>query len=614
MPSYVEWQDSFLQHFENPKKGKDGYNVLCPAHKDQNPSLHITFKDEKALLKCYAGCPFDRILNAAGLTPYDTFYHPNGDRSATTQEPTKNPKRSFIEIDFNHPTKIYSYTDELGNELYQNCRYETDRQGRKLEKKTFRHRHKKKDEWAYSLDKIRRVPYKLPLLITEPNIIYDCEGEKDAENLIELGVTATSTIKEAYAELKTFCVGKIIIVCVDNDEPGEKKAEEKANAYWNAGASAIKLLKFPELPEKADVSDWLAEGHDIFDLQIRIQDIPLYNPLLPITVDFFHEVTPRKPLIEIDGRNALPSGNIGGLVAGIGVGKSHFLEIIISSAIMPCCEPESFLDVSLQDGERIALLDTEQTEDDCKQALERIWKRTGQRAETRTDDKREFKKLSILSLLALELAERREKLSMVLARPEFKLICLDGMLDFVGNPNDPAESAQFITWLHTMAARYDKGVFCILHGNRNDVTGKGKGWVGDLFQRKATCFLMLRKHKIDPTIRVVTTDFDNVKFRKGDDTGLNVAMQWDLDLHGFRCIPYIEETDNKKFSREAIFRKCFQDRYQLMKKELTALYMRYSGKSQPTAYKHIDAAIGYEIERVSVNGTPMYVLKNSKEW
>lgn len=616
--THVEWQESLLSKFEGRVSLKSGgYNVRCPAHKDTTPSLHIMFTEDKALLKCYAGCSFENILGYAGLSPSDVFFSQNGQPkapSAVKKEKTPGHERekpAFVDIDFDHPTKIYSYTDEDGVELYQKCRYEVARNGQRLDKKTFRQRCQIQGKWSYSLKDIRRVPYNFPALFAEPYMIYDCEGEKDADNLIELGVTATSTDKDVFAELSGFCQGKGVVICEDHDDPGKKKAEEKAKAYWDAGAEFIKILSFPEMPEHADVSDWLADGHDIFDLQIRIQDLLSYNPLQDVIVNFFYEVRPRLPLIEIFGRNALTSGNIGGITAGIGVGKSHFFEIIISSAILPGCEPESFVETHIAEGERIALLDTEQPAEECWYLLDRAWRRTGQRPDTRTADKSEFKKLTVFSLLSSDLASRRETLKAVFLRPEYKLILLDGLLDFIANPNDPEESATFITWLHSMAAKYDKGVFCVLHGNRNDLTGKGKGWVGDLFQRKAVCFLMLRKHKVNQGIRVVTTDFDNVKFRKGDDTGINIAMQWDPDFNGFRCIPYIAEDDESKFSAETILARCFLGAPYLSKKDLAREYMRYSRKGKTTAYKHIDESLGFCLEKVNIQGKPMYAFKHS---
>ena len=48
---------------DSPSGG--GYSCLCPAHDDHNPSLSISLgNDGKLLLKCFAGCSFDDIIQA----------------------------------------------------------------------------------------------------------------------------------------------------------------------------------------------------------------------------------------------------------------------------------------------------------------------------------------------------------------------------------------------------------------------------------------------------------------------------------------------------------------------------------------------------------------------
>lgn len=48
----------------------------CPAHKDTDPSLSITYTPEKILIHCHAGCSFPSIAAALGLEEED-FFKPN---------------------------------------------------------------------------------------------------------------------------------------------------------------------------------------------------------------------------------------------------------------------------------------------------------------------------------------------------------------------------------------------------------------------------------------------------------------------------------------------------------------------------------------------------------
>ena len=45
-----------------------GYLVQCPAHEDLNPSLSVTEEGGKVLVKCFAGCSYEAIGDALGLT------------------------------------------------------------------------------------------------------------------------------------------------------------------------------------------------------------------------------------------------------------------------------------------------------------------------------------------------------------------------------------------------------------------------------------------------------------------------------------------------------------------------------------------------------------------
>jgi len=45
--------------------------------------------------------------------------------------------------------------------------------------------------WVWSLDGVRRVPYRLPELLSSMGVVYITEGEKDADRLAGTGLTAT---------------------------------------------------------------------------------------------------------------------------------------------------------------------------------------------------------------------------------------------------------------------------------------------------------------------------------------------------------------------------------------------------------------------------------------
>lgn len=609
---YVGKQGDKARKLGKPGEKQGGFGIVGAACYIKTGKFSASGEAFKECLKDAAD--FLGISDNGNGNGHKQQHKGNGVKPFSQPENTEKPKTPAPDIDWDNPTKAYSYTDEAGNELYQNCRYENDKAGNRLEKKDFRQRHKNASgRWDYSIKGIRRVPYRLHTLAAEPNLIFDCEGEKDAETLISFGFTATSTVEEALSEVASYCKGKGIVICEDNDKPGREKAAKKAEAYWKAGAGFVKILTFRNMPEKSDVTDWVRSDprkNDVFEIQNNVIDTPEYSPLESLRVTFFHEPQPRRTVIEIDGQRALPSGNIGGLVAGIGVGKSNFIEMLASLALDADCEPFSGIKIHLDQHEKVVIVDTERTKDDCLDTLFRIWRRCGQKKDLLTPDKSAFRRLDLLTLTELEdLADRREKLLMILERPDIRLVLVDGLLDFIGNANDPVESGNFVSWLFTMAVKHDKAVFCTVHGNRNDLSGKGKGWLGDIMQRKSSCFLMLRRHSLDPDVKVITSDFENVKMRHGRDTDINKAMKWNDDFHAFRFIEYQQENAGKP-SRGVVYCQCFEKKEKFLKNELASTYSEVGGVSIATAYRHIDKDTGVILKTEQIGNHVFYLLGN----
>lgn len=163
----------------------------------------------------------------------------------------------------NHKTKTpskvkilvaYDYTDENGDLLFQVVR---------MEPKSFRQRHKVDGEWIWKMDGVRRVLYRLPE-VSKATDVFICEGEKDCDNLAALGFAATTNPggagkwRDEYSEALR---GKHVVLLPDNDEPGRKHVEQVARALHGVAAS-VKILALADLPEKGDVSDWLAKFED----------------------------------------------------------------------------------------------------------------------------------------------------------------------------------------------------------------------------------------------------------------------------------------------------------------------------------------------------------------
>jgi hypothetical protein len=79
MVSSVEQQsnpilDQVLSHLKGVRISVHGWKACCPAHADRKPSLSIGLGEQgQVLLKCFAGCALERIVEAMGLTITDLF-------------------------------------------------------------------------------------------------------------------------------------------------------------------------------------------------------------------------------------------------------------------------------------------------------------------------------------------------------------------------------------------------------------------------------------------------------------------------------------------------------------------------------------------------------------
>src|ERR1700722_9822911 len=66
--------ENVLAHLVGVRSSLHGWTACCPAHADREPSLSIGLGEQgQVLLKCFAGCSLERIVEAMGLTILDLF-------------------------------------------------------------------------------------------------------------------------------------------------------------------------------------------------------------------------------------------------------------------------------------------------------------------------------------------------------------------------------------------------------------------------------------------------------------------------------------------------------------------------------------------------------------
>lgn len=107
------------------------------------------------------------------------------------------------------------------------------------------------------------------------------EGEKDVDSLgaVNLPGFTFGGVGDGLPEgIGQYLKDRRLVILADNDDAGHKHAEKKAALAHKAGAASIRVVHFPELPPKGDVSDFVACGGTPEQLAARIDTTPTWSP------------------------------------------------------------------------------------------------------------------------------------------------------------------------------------------------------------------------------------------------------------------------------------------------------------------------------------------------
>lgn len=287
----------FLTLLNNAVPKNNYYIAKCPAHDDNKQSLQV-WEDAAGYIqvKCYANCHRTNIIHKLNLTKGDLvsakakqqFLEQN---SSNTKATLSTPEKDKITVSQNTYNvnkgnseranktspkqkriidKIYEYKDEAGNLIFQYLRYTPkDFFGRQPNPN-------KKGEWINNIKGCKRYLYKLPELISavsEGKSIYIVEGEKDVDNIINLGLTATTNFGGASSNNSSkwlsdynqfFNGAKKVIIIPDADISGFNHA---INVFSNLSPFVNNICYgvFEDIPKpKFDSSD-IIEHYNIKD-------------------------------------------------------------------------------------------------------------------------------------------------------------------------------------------------------------------------------------------------------------------------------------------------------------------------------------------------------------
>jgi hypothetical protein len=140
--------------------------------------------------------------------------------------------------------------------------------------------------WERGAPKGPKIPYRLPELLNA-DAAFIVEGEKDADNVTNVGLVATTNSGGADAgkgskwtpDLNKWFAGKAVYVLPDNDAAGAKHAQTVA-CNLHGVAREVRIVELPRLPPKGDVSDWIAAGGTAEELKRLAEAAP---PWVPVT-------------------------------------------------------------------------------------------------------------------------------------------------------------------------------------------------------------------------------------------------------------------------------------------------------------------------------------------
>jgi hypothetical protein len=246
----------YAEHLSGISRSANGQRYArCPFHDDRKASFSYNIEKD-GVWTCHGNCGTGNLHDFC--------------RRMNLPEPSwLNGRTSSHE-----PAAVYDYRDEDGTLLYQVLRYDP---------KAFRQRRPDgRGGWLWSLEGVRRVPYRLQELIkAKPQgmRMFIVEGEKDADRLVQLGEAATTNSGGAgkwREEFSRYFEGLNVSVIADNDVPGLNHAQGVAAALSNVAAS-VNILNLPGIDVKGgDVSDWLDSGHTVEELLKLADAVPPY--------------------------------------------------------------------------------------------------------------------------------------------------------------------------------------------------------------------------------------------------------------------------------------------------------------------------------------------------
>ena len=277
-----------------PRPTRSGWSACCPAHDDPQPSLSIgEGRDGRVLLKCFAGCRTEDVLQELGLRwgqlwdrgcvtcdrpPGNAFpgrIRPGVTRHTSLHSP-KRPRRTHGSPDeviawysrqLGPVSRTWEYHDEEGCIVGLTARWDQPGGGKEVRPVALNGY----GRWVAGAMPVPRPLFGLDQLtrrMADP--VYVVEGEPAVEVALACGLLATTSPGgsrgASHADWSPMA-GRDVVIVPDLDEPGSLYAHEVSQLARQAGALSVKILDLSiawfQLGKGADLADaWELVGGD----------------------------------------------------------------------------------------------------------------------------------------------------------------------------------------------------------------------------------------------------------------------------------------------------------------------------------------------------------------
>ena len=276
--------DDILARLRGVREVRQGaYEAFCPACETDrdgkaNRHLYLSIDAGKVLFNCQHRCDQKAIQKAIGL-PWNAYFASGSftpRRTYPKAEPMAQSPRTHI--------AIHRYEKPDGSDLHWVHRYAS-------KPKCLYCRPGTNGQKEWNLNGVPYVPFNVrAVLATGPNTwVWVAEGEKNAEDLIKLGLVGTTNrggAKKWRSEYDEYFKDKRVAILGDYDKPGQEHVRNVAR-HLHAVAQEVRVIDLPgimlepdDIPDHdgKDVSDWLDDGHTVDELLELVQQAPVWQP------------------------------------------------------------------------------------------------------------------------------------------------------------------------------------------------------------------------------------------------------------------------------------------------------------------------------------------------